>query len=65
MEFLKNEKEKIAEITSADEENRPGLIVFDLNNANAKPLTLIPKLENEAEEEHLHHRVPLAPAGAT
>ncbi len=45
VEFIKNEKEQIAALTSAEEENRPGLIVFDLNNANAKPLTLIPKLK--------------------
>ncbi|SNS26953.1 CheY chemotaxis protein or a CheY-like REC (receiver) domain [Granulicella rosea] len=43
--FAKNEKEQIAALTSASEEERPGLIVFDLNNANAKPLTLIPKLK--------------------
>jgi hypothetical protein len=43
--FIKNDKEAIAAITGAEEEDRPGLIVFDLNNANAKPLTLIPKLK--------------------
>ena len=43
--FSKNDKEAIAELTGAVEEDRPGLIVFDLNNANAKPLTLIPKLK--------------------
>ena len=43
--FVKNEKEAIAELTGGDEADRPGLIVFDLNNANAKPLTLIPKLK--------------------
>jgi hypothetical protein len=43
--FIKNDKESIAELTSHEEEDRPGLIVFDLNNANAKPLTLIPKLK--------------------
>ena len=43
--FIKNEKEAIAELTGAEEADRPGLIVFDLNNANAKPLTLIPKLK--------------------
>lgn len=42
--FIKNEKEALAEMT-AGEENKPALIVFDLNNANAKPLTLIPKLK--------------------
>ena len=43
--FIKNDKEAIAELTGTVEEDRPGLIVFDLNNANAKPLTLIPKLK--------------------
>jgi hypothetical protein len=43
--FVKNDKESIAELTSHEEADRPGLIVFDLNNANAKPLTLIPKLK--------------------
>jgi hypothetical protein len=43
--FVKNEKDAIAELTSGVEADRPGLIVFDLNNANAKPLTLIPKLK--------------------
>ncbi len=43
--FVKNEKDAIAELTGGEEADRPGLIVFDLNNANAKPLTLIPKLK--------------------
>ena len=43
--FVKNEKEDLAKLTGGEEEDRPGLIVFDLNNANAKPLTLIPKLK--------------------
>lgn len=43
--FLKNEKDSLAKILEAPEEDRPSLIVFDLNNANAKPLTLIPKLK--------------------
>lgn len=44
--FVKNDKEAIAELTShEDAADRPGLIVFDLNNANVKPLTLIPKLK--------------------
>jgi CheY-like chemotaxis protein len=40
--FVKADKEVVAKL--ADGEHRPSLIVFDLNNANAKPLTLIPKL---------------------
>jgi hypothetical protein len=43
--FVKNDKDAIAELTSGEEADRPGLIVFDLNNANVKPLTLIPKLK--------------------
>jgi hypothetical protein len=43
--FIKNEKDAVAELTDSEEADRPGLIVFDLNNANAKPLTLIPKLK--------------------
>ncbi|MGA7318819.1 MAG: response regulator, partial [Silvibacterium sp.] len=41
--FVKADKEVLAKLTDA-EQGRPSLIVFDLNNANAKPLTLIPKL---------------------
>jgi hypothetical protein len=44
--FIKNEKDALAEMTEGDE-NKPALIVFDLNNANAKPLTLIPKLKTK------------------
>jgi len=43
--FVKNEPETLAKIIAAPEEERPSLIVFDLNNAAAKPLTLIPKLK--------------------
>jgi len=44
--FMKNDKEALAGMTDGDE-NKPALIVFDLNNANAKPLTLIPKLKTK------------------
>jgi hypothetical protein len=43
----KSEKDTLTELTGVDEADRPGLIVFDLNNANAKPLTLIPKLKSK------------------
>jgi hypothetical protein len=43
--FVKNEKDAVAALTAGSEDDLPGLIVFDLNNANAKPLTLIPKLK--------------------
>jgi hypothetical protein len=45
--FVKNDKESIAALVGVEEEDRPGLIVFDLNNAAAKPLTLIPKLKTK------------------
>ncbi len=48
--FIKNDKDAIAALTTAEEEDRPGLIVFDLNNANAKPLTLIPKLKTKLKK---------------
>lgn len=42
VEFVKNEKEHVDRILNNEE--KPSLIVFDLNNVNAKPLALIPKL---------------------
>lgn len=47
IEFVKNDKEAIAKLTGVEEAERPALIVFDLNNANAKPMTLIPKLKTK------------------
>ncbi len=43
--FVRNEPDTVARILDAPDEERPSLIVFDLNNAGAKPLTLIPKLK--------------------
>ena len=45
--FVKNDKEVIATLTGSAEDARPSLILFDLNNANAKPLTLIPKIRSK------------------
>ena len=45
--FVKNDKDIVERLTEAPENERPALIVFDLNNANAKPLTLIPKLKSK------------------
>ncbi len=45
VEFAKADKETLAKITSAGDEERASLIVFDLNNLGAKPLTVIPKLK--------------------
>ncbi len=43
--FVKNDKEVVAKLTTGPEEERPSLVVFDLNNTAAKPLTLIPRLK--------------------
>lgn len=43
--FVKNDKDIVKRLAEAPDAERPALIVFDLNNANAKPLTLIPKLK--------------------
>ena len=47
VEFVKNDKDAIAKLTDVAEADRPALIVFDLNNASAKPMTLIPKLKTK------------------
>jgi len=44
VEFAKSDKD-LAERMLQNGEEKPSLIIFDLNNANAKPLTLIPKLK--------------------
>ena len=44
VEFAKIDKD-LAERMKQNGEEKPSLIIFDLNNANAKPLTLIPKLK--------------------
>src|ERR1700684_3443730 len=46
VEFAKNDKD-LAERMQQNGEEKPSLIIFDLNNANAKPLTLIPKLKSK------------------
>jgi len=46
VEFVKGgDKEAIARIVDAPEGERPALVVFDLNNLSAKPMTLIPKIK--------------------
>lgn len=45
VEFVKGDgKDAVTRITEAPENERPGLLVFDLNNNALKPLTLIPKI---------------------
>jgi hypothetical protein len=46
VEFIKGgDKELVAKLTDLPEEDRPKLLVFDLNNLNAKPISLIPKFK--------------------
>lgn len=48
VEFVKgSDKEAVARITDAPNGERPALLVFDLNNLNAKPMTLIPKFKTK------------------
>jgi hypothetical protein len=45
VEFVKGEKETVSRIIDSPE--APMLVVFDLNNLNAKPMTLIPKFKTK------------------
>ena len=49
VEFVKSDKE-LAEKLDHNGDEKPSLIIFDLNNANAKPLTLIPKLKSKLKK---------------
>ena len=46
VEFVKTDKDILDRVKDNGDE-KPSLIIFDLNNANAKPLTLIPKLKSK------------------
>jgi len=50
VEFVKGDKESTAKLTDLPEGERPKLLVFDLNNLNAKPMTLIPKLKTKLKK---------------
>jgi hypothetical protein len=47
VEFIKGDKESVTRLLELPEAERPALLVFDINNANAKPITLIPKLRTK------------------
>ena len=47
VEFVKGDKEVVARLAELPEAERPKLLVFDLNNLNAKPISLIPKLKTK------------------
>jgi len=47
VEFVKGDKDVVTRIFEVPEEEKPTLLVFDLNNLNAKPMTLIPKFKTK------------------
>jgi CheY-like chemotaxis protein len=49
VEFVKSDKDLMEKIQQNGEE-KPSLIIFDLNNAGVKPLTLIPKLKTKLKK---------------
>ena len=49
VEFVKTDKDLLDRMKQNGEE-KPSLIIFDLNNVNAKPLTLIPKLKSKLKK---------------
>ena len=48
--FMKPDKDIVAHLAELHDHEHPSLIVFDLNNAAAKPLTLIPKLKSKLKK---------------
>ena len=48
--FVKADKDIVARLSETPEDARPSLIIFDLNNVNAKPLTLIPKFKSKLKK---------------
>jgi CheY-like chemotaxis protein len=49
VEFVKTDKDLMDKLQQNGEE-KPSLIIFDLNNNNVKPLTLIPKLKSKLKK---------------
>jgi hypothetical protein len=47
VEFIKGDKDAVARILDAPDAERPALLVFDLNNLNARPMVLIPKFKTK------------------
>ncbi len=50
VEFVKTEKDILERMAQNGNGEKPSLIIFDLNNANAKPLTTIPRLKRELKK---------------
>ena len=51
VEFVKTDKDLFEKLGQNGDAIRPSLIIFDLNNANAKPLSTIPKLKKTLKKE--------------
>ena len=49
VEFVKTDKDMMEKMQQNGEE-KPSLIIFDLNNASVKPLSLIPKLKSKLKK---------------
>jgi len=49
VEFVKSDKDMMDKMQHNGEE-KPSLIIFDLNNASVRPLSLIPKLKNKLKK---------------
>jgi len=49
VEFVKTEKD-LNERMGENGDDKPSLIIFDLNNASAKPLSVIPKLKSKLKK---------------
>lgn len=45
VEFVKGDKDSVARLFDLPDTEKPTLLVFDLNNLNAKPMALIPKFK--------------------
>ncbi len=48
--FVKGDKDAVARLLDLPEAERPKLLVFDLNNLNAKPISLIPKFKSKLKK---------------
>ena len=49
VEFVKSDKD-LGDRLEQNGDEKPSLLIFDLNNASAKPLTLIPKLKTKLKK---------------
>lgn len=50
VEFVKGDKDSVQRLLELPDNERPTLLVFDLNNLNAKPLTLIPRFKTKLKK---------------